>query len=157
MTELIPKPADWNHVMIQMAFTISQMSKDPSTKVGAIVVSPNRELVSFGYNGFPKSIPDDKKWWENRGEDPEDFTKYDLVCHAESNAMSQPNCDLTGWYLYVTHFPCLNCALRAVREGIKKVYYCLDPDHMKMDQQEEKVKKLFALAGIELTQITLEK
>lgn len=142
--------------MLGVAFQFSLMSKDPSTQVGALLVSPDRRRVCGGYNGFPSAIPDGADWWETRrrvsGDD--DFTKYDLVNHAEQNAMSQAKCDLDGWTLYCTHRPCLDCARRIVTEGVSRVVYAYETTSRRgMDLCVSKVNRLFSIAGVRLERI----
>ena len=64
-----------------MASVISKLSKDPSTKVGAVIVRPDNSIASVGYNGFPKGFPDEESYWNNRD------LKYKIVTHAEENAL----------------------------------------------------------------------
>mgnify|MGYP006277900781 CR=1 FL=1 len=158
---LVPKPYNWDKCMMEDAFNIARMSKDPSSKIGAVVVSPDKTQISKGYNGFPKRIPDSAAWWFNRGENPNTFTKYMLVNHAEENAISQAKKSLVGWTIYVTHFPCIRCARRIVTEGIVKVFYYYDPKIVTMKtksgedlMQSEFVKEMFTLANVELIQLT---
>jgi len=151
--KILPKPYSWNHCMLEMAFTIRKMSKDPRTKIGAVIVSPDRSSISFGYNGFPKKVPDYEKWWNNPDHPEEDFTKYELVIHAEINAITQARQTVKDWSLYLTVSPCLACAKRIVSEEIAAVYYCYKQDGIVMDVQFEKVKKLFEITGIKFEQI----
>jgi len=153
--KLVPKPQDWDQVMMRMACVISTMSKDPATKVGAVLVSPDRTRISVGYNGFPRQIPDREKWWNNRDENQQEFCKYELVRHAEMNAITQAKTDLANWTLYVTHHPCMDCAKNIVAEGITRVFYHLQPDSLAMTINHHKVKKLFKLAGVAFIQIKL--
>lgn len=150
--KLIQKPYDWNKCMMNMAFEISKMSKDPRSKIGAVLVSKDKRQISIGYNGFPSLIPDVKEWWENRNDDKDiEFMKYDLVNHAEYNAIAQCPFDIIGSSLYVTVRPCLDCALKIVTEKISKVYYANEITNVNgMDLKAKKVEKLFKIAGIEL-------
>jgi len=155
--DILPKPYDWHKCMLEMAFTISKMSKDPSTKIGAVLVSPSKNVVSFGYNGFPKNVPDRELWWTNRNGDSKEFSKYELVAHAEENVIDNINiADLTDFSLYITHQPCLSCAKRIVKKGIRHVYYVYGNDKLNMDLQTNKVNKLFDICNIGLTQIDIE-
>lgn len=151
----LKRPYDWNRAMMEVAFTFSKLSKDPSTKVGAVVVAPDKTSLSAGYNGFPKGFPDLEMWWNNRNPDELEFCKYDLVNHAEANAILQARTRLDGWTMYVTHFPCLNCAKLIAQAGIKEVYYCLDQSNMNMSLDAEKVKRLFGLQGIKLEKLSI--
>lgn len=154
----IPSPIDWNTVLMQMAYVVAQRSKDPSAKVGCVVVSPDRRQISFGYNGFPaKDVPDYVEWWHRRtvDEDTDDFCKYDLVNHAEVNAMFQARTDLTNWSLYCTVYPCLNCMRLIVTSGIKHVYYSEYAPTV-LNLQQSKGAKLLKLAGVTLEQIKID-
>lgn len=150
--KLLPKPRDWDQVMMRMAQVIATMSKDPSTKVGAVLISPDRTRISVGYNGFPRQIPDVEAWWNNRLNDKE-FSKYELVRHAEMNAITQAKTDLAGWTLYVTHHPCMDCAKHIVAEGIARVVYHLNIDQMHMAINHLKVRRVFKIAGISFEQL----
>jgi len=153
---LIPKPYDWNRCMMDIAFDISKMSKDPSTQVGAVLVSPDRTQISLGYNGFPPKIPDYRKWWDNRIS-AEGMTKYDVVRHAERNCITQAKTSLVVWTMYVTHFPCIICAIDIIAEGITRVFYATSLEAVTMPIDSEKVKKLFWEAGIELTYLNMRR
>lgn len=98
-----------------MAHEMAQLSLDPSTKVGAVIV--NGRVLSTGYNGFPASLLDDPNWYANRE------TKYPLVIHAEVNAIlyCQDREALKGATLYVTHSPCRECAKLVEAVGIRRV------------------------------------
>lgn len=151
--DVLPKPYSWDSCMLEVAFNVSKMSKDPSTKVGSVIVSVDKKRVSFGYNGFPPGFPDRIKWWSERDRYSDDFCKYDLVSHAEDNAISQAKCDVSGWTLYCTHRPCLECAKRIVKEKISRVVFCLDQSAVKMDVNALKVNKFFDMGGVELVNI----
>ena len=91
-------------------------SKDPSTKVGAVLVSPNRAQVILGYNGFPRGVWDQEELYNNKEE------KYSRVVHAELNAIL--NCPVRpeGWTIYVSPLPpCCECTKAIIQSGIKKV------------------------------------
>lgn len=153
---ILPKPYDFNVCMMEMAFSISKMSKDPSTKIGTVLVSPDRASVSYGYNGFPKKIKDYAKIWNNREKSPNSFSKYDLVIHSEENAILNAKRDLNGWSIYVTHTPCLSCAKKIVQVGISNVFYCHSQDKVNMDLEFDKVGDLLNAAGIGFRQIPIE-
>jgi dCMP deaminase len=109
---------NWNKRFIELAEHVAQWSRDPSTKVGAVIVNPdNRRIVSVGYNGFPEYVLDTAERYNNRP------TKYALVVHAELNAILTAKKDLTGHWLYVTLSPCRECAKAIIQCGIKQVYY----------------------------------
>jgi dCMP deaminase len=104
-------------------------SKDPNTKVGAVVYDDKSGAAFYGYNGFNKGMPDYKAIWDNR--DPKSpSSKYNHVRHAEANAITKAlQClrDLSGTVLVVTHLPCIACMKDwIVPSGITAVYYELD-------------------------------
>jgi len=110
----------WNTRFMQMAQMISTWSKDPSTKVGCVIVSPNKEILSMGYNGFPRGVND------NIPERQERPTKYEFVVHAEENALlnaGRNGTKLAGGILYVTMPPCTHCAGSIIQSGISEVIY----------------------------------
>ncbi|MBD3377826.1 cytidine deaminase [candidate division KSB1 bacterium] len=153
--EILPKPENWDVVMLRMAMVIARMSKDPATKVGAVLVSPDRTRISVGYNGFPKQIPDRVEWWNNRDSESQTFSKYELVRHAEMNAITQAKTDLSGWTLYVTHHPCIDCAKNIVAEGIKRVVYSVEAGVVSMMINHDKIAYLFKIAKVEFEQIVI--
>lgn len=145
-----------NVVFMRMAFEVSKLSKDTNTKVGAVLVSPNRRSLSVGYNGFPPGFPDHKDWISNRNPDI-GFTKYELTNHAERNAIDQ--CftnDVHGWTLYSTHKPCIDCARAIITKKIKTVYWAIGPDNVNMDLKSDKVDKMFEIAGTRQIQLSKE-
>lgn len=111
----------WQEYFMAMAHLAKMRSKDPNTKVGACIVDDNNRIVSMGYNGFPFGCSDDIFPWSNKG-DPKN-TKYMYVVHAELNAILNSNKSLKGTTLYVSLFPCNECAKAIIQSGIKKVIY----------------------------------
>jgi len=110
----------WDKRFLDLAKHISEWSKDPSTKVGCIVVGEDREIRSTGFNGFPRGIEDKQERLEDREQ------KYPMICHAEENAIlkvarSSQSCN--GATLYLTLSPCIRCARLIVQAGIKRVIY----------------------------------
>ena len=105
-------------------------SKDPNRQVGACVVSPETlRIVGIGYNGFPWGCGDDDLPWGKHAASPLD-TKYPFVCHAEMNAILNKNCEsLQGCRMYVTLFPCNECAKLIIQSGIREVVYMSDKCH----------------------------
>ncbi|MCJ8332199.1 MAG: dCMP deaminase family protein [Lentisphaeria bacterium] len=92
------------------------LSKDPRTKVGAIIVTEDTRQVSIGYNGFPSKLKETPERWEKP-------LKYDYVIHAELNAIMNCPFDTKGAWLYCTHQPCHRCLEHLVNAGIKRVVY----------------------------------
>lgn len=100
-------------------------SKDPGTQVGACIVSQDNKILSMGYNGFPIGCSDDVFPWEREGEELE--TKYPYVTHSELNAiLNYRGGDLSGAKLYVSLFPCNECAKAIIQSGIREVIYDCD-------------------------------
>ena len=110
----------WDIRFLELAKHISGWSKDPSTKVGCIVVGEDREIRSTGFNGFPRGISDDNDRLLDREK------KYPLICHAEENAImhaARIGVSLKGSTAYVTWPPCSRCARSLIQAGIKEVVY----------------------------------
>lgn len=105
----------WDSRFLDLAQFISNWSKDPSTKVGAVITDTNNRIISIGYNGFPQNISDN-----HRLNDRE--TKYKIIVHGEMNAILFAGKPLTGYTLYTYPFmPCSRCASMVIQAGIKKV------------------------------------
>ena len=105
----------WDKRFYRMAREVASWSKDPTQKVGAVLVSPDKRQVSWGYNGFPAAIEDTDDRLNNKE------VKNAYMIHAELNAILNAKKDLKGWTLYVTKFPCTACALAIVQSGISRV------------------------------------
>jgi dCMP deaminase len=110
-------PNKWVKHWIKIAQVTSELSKDPSTKVGAVIVTPDNRQCSLGYNGFADGIEDLEDRWNTRA------VKYEFVIHAEENAILNSPFDTKGCSLFCTHQCCHKCMARIIRAGIKKVYY----------------------------------
>ena len=103
---------------MKLATHISEWSKDPSTKVGCVVVGPDREIRSTGFNGFPRGIQDSDDRLTNRD------LKYPLICHAEENAImhaARIGLALKGCTAYVTWPPCTRCARSLIQAGVSEI------------------------------------
>ena len=113
----------WDEYFMGVAMLAALRSKDPSTQVGACIVSPDNIIISTGYNGMPKGCNDDEFPWDRTGED----TKYPYVVHAELNAILNANGrNLRGSRIYVALFPCNECAKAIIQSGIREIYYLSD-------------------------------
>ena len=114
----------WDEYFMGVALLSAQRSKDNNTQVGACIVNEEKKIISVGYNGMPTGCDDDSMPWERDG----DFldTKYPFVCHAELNAILNTTSSLKGATLYVTLFPCNECAKAVIQSGIKKIVYMDD-------------------------------
>ena len=138
---------NWDEYFMGIALLSCKRSKDPNTKVGACIVDDDNKVVSIGYNGMPKGLDESKlSWNKNDGLD----SKYLYVCHAEFNAIlnTRNGSSLKGCTLYVTLFPCNECAKAIVQTGIKKIVYLDDKYHDTLFTQASR--KLLLLAGVEL-------
>ena len=113
----------WNRRFIELCLHIAQWSKDPSTKVGAVIVRPDKTIASLGYNGFPAGIDDKPEFYENKE------IKMRHVVHAEMNAILHSNENLSNTSLYVSHFPCKDCIKLIVQKKIKKVFVCVKEEY----------------------------
>ncbi len=114
----------WDEYFMGIAYLSAMRSKDPSTQVGACIVDADHKVVSIGYNGMPIGCDDDKMpWGHGEGLD----SKYLYVCHAEFNAiLNIRSASLKGCTIYVTLFPCNECAKAIIQTGIKEVVYVSD-------------------------------
>lgn len=127
----------WDEYFMGIAVLSAQRSKDNSTQVGACIVNDKNRIVSIGYNGMPNGCCDDDMPWERSGETSLD-TKYPFVCHAELNAILNSGSDLHGCTMYVTLFPCNECAKALIQSGIKRVVY-LDNKYAQMESTKAAV------------------
>ena len=106
----------WDARFLEEAKNIAQWSKDPSTKTGALLVSPNRKVVIGGYNGFPHGMSDANELYENREE------KYSRIVHCEMNALINAQRNVEGFTLYTWPFAsCDRCAVHMIQAGITRV------------------------------------
>ncbi len=135
----------WDKRFIELAEHIAQWSKDPSTKVGAVLVSPNRKDVIFGYNGFPAPI------WDNPAHYECKKMKYERVLHAEVNAILNAKKDLTDYTLYVSPLaPCSDCTKIIIQAGITRVVYRMVNGGEKWLEEFEISQALFDAAGVKV-------
>ena len=115
----------WDEYFMGIALLSAQRSKDASTQVGACIVSSDNKILSVGYNGMPTGCPDDDMPWGRDGAMLD--TKYPFVCHAELNAILNTAIGtLRGAKVYVTLFPCNECAKAIIQCGIRTVVYDCD-------------------------------
>lgn len=115
----------WDEYFMGVAILSGMRSKDPNSQVGCCIVSKDNKILSMGYNGFPKGCSDDEFPWGREGE-PLD-TKYLYVAHSELNAiLNYSGGSLAGAKLYVSLFPCNECAKAIIQCGIREVIYDSD-------------------------------
>lgn len=105
----------WDFRFLQLAETVASWSKDPSRKVGSVIVDSKRRVLSLGYNGLPRGVEDQIARYEDRE------TKLQFICHAERNALDNSPGSVEGATLYATLFPCNECVKSIIQRGIIKV------------------------------------
>ena len=115
----------WDEYFMGVAMMSGMRSKDPNSQVGACIVSEDNKILSMGYNGFPKGCSDDEFPWAREGDSL--HTKYFYVTHSELNAiLNYRGGSLEGAKLYVSLFPCNECAKAIIQAGIKRIVYDSD-------------------------------
>ncbi len=135
----------WDEYFMGVAHLSGMRSKDPNTQVGACIVSQNNKILSMGYNGFPCGCSDEDFPWEREGEELD--TKYPFVTHAELNAiLNYRGGSLEGTKLYVSLFPCNECAKAIIQAGIKVIVY--DSDKYAGSMANRASKRMLDAAGI---------
>ena len=138
----------WDEYFMGVAKLAAHRSKDPSTQVGACIVSQDNIIISTGYNGMPKGCSDDEFPWDREGEQ----TKYPFVVHAELNAILNANGrDLRGSRVYVALFPCNECAKAIIQSGVKEVVYLSDKYANTPGVQASK--RMLDAAGVKYSQL----
>jgi dCMP deaminase len=137
---------------MDMAHLVATWSKDPSSKVGAVIVDANRRIISTGYNGFAIGVEDSIERLTNRD------IKYKIILHAEENAIMFAKRDLSGCSLYVTTLPpCAHCASLIIQSGIKTVYACKSDIPERWKESYELTTAMFNEAGVKLVFLDYEK
>ena len=139
---------NWTDYFLEMAHLVATKSKDPSTKVGCIVVTEDKVVAATGYNGLPRGV-------EDKAERMERPAKYLWTSHAEENAVAQAarvGMKLKGGTAFVTHMPCSRCARTLIQAGIE--YVVVDRGTTSMPQEEFDVAmQMFKEAGVDVAQI----
>ena len=143
----------WDEYFMSISLLAAQRSKDPNTQVGCCIVSgkdspyPENVIISTGYNGFPYGCSDDEFPWDRSG--APNATKYPFVVHSELNAiLNAGGKSLVGAKLYVSLFPCNECAKAIIQSGIKAVIY---RDDLYKDTKEVKAsKRMLKTAGVDI-------
>lgn len=124
LAEEMARRLKWHHRFYDLADLVASWSKDPSTKVGCVIIDTDtRAVLSVGYNGFPRGVVDRPEWYEDRA------YKYPTVVHAEVNAILSSMADLTGATLYCNMgIPCPDCAGPIIQAGVKAVVFPPAPE-----------------------------
>ena len=112
----------WDQYFMGVALLSAKRSKDPSTQVGACIVNEDKRIIGIGYNGFPRGCSDDVFPW-GKGDLNKLNTKYPYVVHAEANCILNCTTSTKGSTLYVSLFPCNECAKLIIQSGIKHIVY----------------------------------
>ena len=136
---------EWEEYFMELAKLTAKRSKDPVTQVGAVIINKNKRVIGLGYNGFI-DIPDNDKLfpWTKNSNNYEEI-KYSYVIHAEANAILNSTSSIKDSTLYVTLFPCRECAKLIIQSGIKKIVY--------LDYKEDLASlRMFKAAKIEIIQ-----
>lgn len=124
MTQMRKDYISWDNYFMGVALLSAMRCKDPNTQVGACIVNPDKRIVGIGYNGMPIGCKDEEFPWERTGGFLD--TKYAYVVHAEPNAILNANSQTRNCTLYVTLFPCNECAKLVIQSGIKEIVYMDD-------------------------------
>ncbi|CAL4912998.1 unnamed protein product [Urochloa decumbens] len=142
----------WDDYFMAIAFLSAERSKDPNRQVGACLVSQEGIILGIGYNGFPRGCSDDKLPWAKKSanEDPLE-TKYPYVVHAEVNAILNTNhASAAGQKLYVTMFPCNECAKIIIQSGVSEVIYFVEKRIDNSAHVYVASHKLLSMAGVKV-------
>jgi dCMP deaminase len=142
----------WDEYFILIALFTSLRSKDPRSKVGAVLVDQQKHIVGTGYNGFVKGADESLFSWNREGHWLS--TKYPYVVHAEQNAiLNATTNNLEGSSIYTTLFPCNECARFIAQKGIKEVVFVSDKHHAMDSRKAAAV--IFLASGVTCRQITI--
>ena len=140
----------WETYFMGIAHLSALRSKDPNTQVGAVIVDQEHKVGSIGYKGFPKGCSDDEYPWENEGSSLE--TKYVYVVHAELNAILNSPRTVKGCSIYVSLFPCHECAKAIIQSGIQEIVY--ESDKYASSESVLASKRMLESAGVKMVQLT---
>ena len=144
----------WDEFFMRVAYAASLRSKDPQTQVGACIADTNQRILSVGYNGTPEALSDEEFPWDVTDDSIQD--KHNFVIHAEANAILNYRGslkDMQQGTIYVTLFPCQECAKTLVQAGIGEVVYLDDKYH---DTESAEVSRLILdRCGVTYRQVSL--
>lgn len=136
----------WDEYFMGVSKLSGLRSKDPNTQVGACIVSEDNKILSMGYNGFPKGCSDDVFPWDREGDSLN--TKYPFVTHSELNAiLNYRGGSLEGAKIYVSLFPCNECAKAIIQAGIRTIVY--DDDKYAGTASTIASKRMLDAAGVQ--------
>lgn len=142
----------WDQWFLGLAKYVSTRSKDPSTKVGAVIVRPDKSVCSVGFNGLPARMLDNPQWLSNREE------KYSRMVHAEINALLFARERVSGYTLYTTFMPCDRCLTQLVQAGITRfVYAPASPNQLeRWGEAFNRSSRYGAEMGVEMVEIACD-
>lgn len=150
MEKRVDNVLTWDEYFMGLAHLSALRSKDPNTQVGAAIVDENHRVVSVGYNGFPTGVSDDEFPWSREGDVL--TSKYAFVVHAELNAILNSQRSVRGCTIYVSLFPCNECAKAIIQSGIKKIVY--ESDKYNGVDTNIASNRMLKAAGVELVRIS---
>ena len=139
----------WDAYFLSVAILSSFRSKDPKSQNGACVVDADKKIVGIGYNGLPIGLDDQNpRFWNDQDDSDIENSKHTYVVHAERNAIYNSfGRNLKGSTIYITLFPCANCAQTIIQAGVKRVVFLnVKPHH---ESENRAVSHMFESAGIE--------
>jgi dCMP deaminase len=143
----------WDRRFLDLSDVIARWSKDPSRGVGAVIVSPSRQIMATGFNGLPRGI-------EDRPERLERPVKYDLIVHAEMNAIVQcarNGVTPVGSTIYTSFAPCVHCTLSIIQSGIVRVVtYRAGKGDEHWESNFAKSRELLSESGVEFVELARE-
>jgi dCMP deaminase len=135
----------WDQRFLELSKLVSSWSKDPSTQVGACVVDDQHRIVGLGFNGFPRGVQDCENYYNDKEK------KYEIIVHAEVNAILNSNKPTAGCTLYSTLFPCPRCASVIIQSGIRKVVaFPFEEKHQTFHKHFHLTIEMFDHAGVEI-------
>ena len=141
----------WMNRFIELSKVVATWSKDPSKKIGAVIVNNENKVVSMGFNGFPKHITDSEERLEDK------YFKRAICLHAEENAILCAKQDLTDCTIFIYGLPpCAHCAAMIIQSGIKTVCYRVPEEYKVSDYWKDNLKiakNLFYEASVCLLEI----
>ena len=137
----------WDQRFLSLAAVVAEWSKDPSTKVGAVIVDDDRRILGLGYNGFPRGVKDTPELYEDRDE------KYPRVIHAEVNALVNATANLVGATIYCTHFCCSSCAGLIIQKKLRRVV--TPPPTDRPVSRYDVSKEMFEQAGVRVAHVEM--
>lgn len=130
----------WHSRFLDLARHVAAWSRDPSTRVGAVIVRPDRTVASIGFNGFPRGVHDHPCRYNDRP------TKYGLVVHAEANAILTAREPLHGYTIYSTLMTCNECAKLIIQSGLSRVV----APRPAPEREQPVAMQMYAEAGVEV-------